>query len=162
MRFLRVAALLALAVGLSGCAQQQAVQYPPFPVQEYAKLKRTGTAAVTGQAFLRTKGGDVKVGAGSEILLIPVTSYSQVFYNAYKARKPLGPNDPAVKQYTLRTQADATGAFEFKAVPEGSYYLAGDVVWQAPTQFGLARQGGMIVKEISVRDGDQVKVMLTE
>lgn len=162
MRLFRVAAFLALAVGLTGCAQQQAVQYPPFPAQEYAKLKRTGTAAVTGQAFLRTKGGDVKVGAGSEILLIPATSYSRVFYNAYKARQPLGPTDPAVKQYTLRTQADATGAFEFKAVPEGSYFLAGDVVWQAPTQFGLARQGGMIVKEISVRDGDQLKVMLTE
>lgn len=162
MRFKRIATVFTLAIGLSGCAQQQVVHYPPFPAQEYAKLKQSGTAAVTGQAFLRTKGGDVKVGAGSEILLIPVTSYSQVFYNAYKTRQPLGPNDPAVKQYTLRAQADGTGSFEFKAVPEGSYYLAGDVVWQAPTQFGLARQGGMIVKEISVKDGDQLKIMLTE
>lgn len=162
MRLHRIAAFLTIAVGMSGCAQQQIVNYPPFPAHEYAKLKQTGTASVTGQAFLRTKGGDVKVGAGSEILLIPVTTYSQVFYNAYKAHRPLGPTDPEVKKYTLRTQADATGSFEFKSVPEGSYYVAGDVVWQAPTQWGLSRQGGMLVKELSVKDGDQVKVMLTE
>lgn len=162
MRLHRIAALLTIAVGISGCAQQQVVNYPPFPGHEYAKLKQTGTASVTGQAFLRTKGGDVKVGAGSEILLIPVTTYSQVFYNAYKAHRPLGPTDPAVKKYTFRTQADATGSFEFKSVPEGNYYVAGDVVWQAPTQWGLSRQGGMLVKGLSVKDGDQVKVMLTE
>lgn len=152
----------AATLAVTGCAQQQLVHFPPFPAAEYSKLERTGAGTVTGQAFLRTKGGDVKSGAGSEIQLIPATSYSAVYYNAYKARLPTDNPDPQAKQYTFRTQADATGGFEFKNVPKGRYYLAGEVTWMAPGPYGLSKQGGLLLKEVNVSDGAQVKIMLTQ
>lgn len=149
---------------VSACAPMQPapVAYPPFPESEYAKLQKTGDATVTGQVFMKTRGGDVKVGAGSEILLIPVTSYSRVFYSAYLADRPVSNHDERVKAYTIRTQADGTGSFRFKNVPPGKYYLTGDVVWEAPTRYGMTRQGGLIAKEIAVEPGSESNVMLTK
>lgn len=148
-------------MAVTGCAQKQMVSYPPFPAGEYAKLERTGTSTVTGQAFLRTQGGDIKTGAGNEIQLIPATTYSAVFYNAYKTQSPASDPDPQVKQYTFRTQADASGGFEFKNIPKGRYYLVGNVIWMAPGPYGLSKQGGLIIKEVNVSEGAQAKIMLT-
>ncbi|MFS0827627.1 hypothetical protein [Pseudomonas phoenicis] len=163
MRYIALSALAAVA--LYGCAPvptQQNVHYPPFPEAEYQTLPRIGDATVTGQVFLKTRGGDVKVGAGSEIQLFPVTSYSKVFYKAYQSKLPIDTPDPRVRQYTFRTQADATGSFDFKQVPAGQYYIGGLVTWEAPSKYGLASQGGYIAKEITVAPGSSQKVMLTE
>lgn len=157
--------LMACAATLSACAPMQQAQplaYPPFPTEEYAKLPRTGDAQVSGQAFMKTRGGDVKVGAGSEIVLIPVTSYSKVLYTAYLSNRPINTPDARAREFTIRTQADATGSFIFTGVPAGTYYLGGEVTWEAPTQYGLSKQGGFIAKEVTVAPGSKNTFMLTK
>jgi hypothetical protein len=70
-------AVAILAASMSvGCETPQTEKLPrmAFPVEEYEKLPTQGTGIVRGQAFLRTVGGDVKVGAGSKVALNPVTS----------------------------------------------------------------------------------------
>jgi len=111
---------------------------------------------------MKTVGGDVKFGAGSPVLLTPVTSYTEEWYNVAVVRgAPIGPADPALQKYVIHTQADGTGNFKFSDVPPGQYFLGSEVFWQAPTQFGLARQGGLIVVRVTVEDGRTTRQIVT-
>jgi hypothetical protein len=141
----------------------------PFPQAEYAALPKTGTGIVRGQVFMRTRGGDVKTGAGLEVVLNPVTSYSQQWYEVqYKATQgaliqKIENPDPRLAQYRRETTADAEGRFEFKNVPPGDYFVVGLVVWEAPSssQGSHVTQGGWIAKQITVKDGEEQHVILT-
>ena len=131
----------------------------PFPVSEYKKLPTEGSSKVKGQVFMKTRGGDVKVGAGNEVMLNPVTSYSLQWYNAsYKQGKPISQKDPRYDKYIFSTIADAQGNFEFTGIPGGEYFLVGSVTWEAPT---LGWQGGYIAKRIKISDGKVYRIILT-
>ncbi|WP_448647115.1 hypothetical protein [Pseudomonas mohnii] len=152
-----------LAVGiLSGCAQQRTISTGVFPEAEYKALPKEGTGIVKGQIFLKTVGGDVKYGAGIEVSLIPATSYSASAWEAYQTNSKLTPPDPRVKEYSIRTQSDGTGNFEFRDVPPGRYYIGGEVTWQIPTQFGLSRQGGWVMSQVTAKNGSESKVIITK
>lgn len=153
-----------LAIGLlAGCVQPiQPYNLGHFPALEYDALKREGTGTVTGQLFLKTVGGDVKFGAGEEVILLPVTSYSQKIEEAYNQNRPLGNMDSRLKMYNKTTQADGNGNFTFSAVPAGDYYAAGKVNWQAPTPYGLSTQGGYVMRRVSVSEGQTSKIILTK
>lgn len=155
-------ALLGLML-LAGCITQPPPQArSPFPAFEYAILPQSGTGVVEGQVFMRTVGGDVKFGAGSPVLLGPVTSYTEEWYNVAVIRGlPIGPADPALQKYTRQTQADGNGNFQFTDVPPGQYFLVSEVFWQAPTHFGLARQGGVIVVRVTAEDGRTTRQIVT-
>jgi hypothetical protein len=149
---------------LAGCASQpQPIVRIPFPAAEYAALPASGTGVVEGQLFLKTIGGDVKVGAGSEIGLNPITSYSEQWYDAsYNKRAPLTSADERLERYVRLTQADGSGNFKFTGVPPGRYFVTGVVLWQSPSQFGLTNQGGRLTNRITVTDGETTRTMLTK
>ncbi len=135
-----------------------------FPEHEYQSLARSGTAIIKGQAFLKTRGGDVKVAAGNEIILNPVTSYSNEWYEkAYVQGTPLVEPDSRLLNYVLRTVADGNGMFTFKNVPAGQYFVTTSVTWEAATgyQGALQMQGGTVTKRITVNDGDEIEVIVT-
>ena len=141
------------------------VQYPPISAEEYAPYLKAGTAQVTGQAFLKTRGGDVKVGAGSPVTLDPITSYSRPWWNnlgsiyQYRGMKP---DAPEFSQARKEIIADAQGRFVFSNVPAGSYFLRSEVTWEAPSTGYLPNiQGGLVFKEIVVKEGEKVDVILT-
>ena len=152
---------------LAGCAAQKKIQLVeriPFPENEYVQLQKTGTASVKGQAFLKTRGGDVKVAAGEEIILNPVTSYSTQWYEqAYLTQKMLSPADSRQEQYIIKTIGDGSGRFVFKNVPAGEYYLTARVVWESPTgyQGAMELQGGYFSKRIKVADREEMEIILT-
>lgn len=153
---------------LIGCAQQKTMINPvlriPFPEDEYMRLPSTGMATVKGQAFLKTRGGDVKTTAGNEIVLNPVTSYSDQWYKvAYLQNMPIQEPDPRLWEYTKKQVADADGRFTFKNVPAGDYYVTTGVFWEAPTgyQGALVKQGGIISKKITIKDNEEVETILT-
>lgn len=160
----------ALAATLVGCAAPvryalEPLQRPPFPEAEYATLPKSGKGTVSGQAFMKTVGGDVKLGAGSTINLNPVTSYSKWASENRAYAGGVTPYDPRLLQYMRQTIADGSGRFSFKDVPDGEYFVTGAVTWQA-VQGGayprLAQQGGVIWKMITVKNGESVEVMLTQ
>ena len=69
-----------------GCATMQPQRVPRtavFNEDEYATYAGDGTATITGQAFVKTRGGDVKFGAGNKVFLNPVTTYSTEWYQKY-------------------------------------------------------------------------------
>ena len=138
------------------------VERVAFPESEYASLPQSGSATVSGQAFLKTRGGDVKTAAGNDVLLNPVTSYSLQWYEqSYLGGKRLTDPDPRQDHYIRKTIADGDGRFTFSDVPSGDYFLVALVVWEAPTGYGLASQGGYVAKRITVRDGDKLQEVVT-
>jgi hypothetical protein len=160
----RLTGILIVTLCACGCQETPPVARIPFPQAEYAALPKTGTGVVRGQAFLKTRGGDVKTAAGSLVWLNPATSYAEQWYEVgYLKDSPLEPVDPRVRQYNLETVADAEGRFEFRNVPPGDYFLATQVVWEAPTGYrgSPVPQGGLVAKRITVRDGQEQQVVLT-
>lgn len=133
-----------------------------FPVAEYSSLAHSGTGTVEGQVFMKTVGGDVKYGAGSEVILNPVTSYSEQWYDAsYDLHRPMSPADSRQAQYVLTIQADGSGNFKFSNVPPGKYFVTSSVFWQIPSQFGLSRQGGMMTNRITVTNDQVTRSIIT-
>tara|TARA_R110001583_G_scaffold39090_2_gene125632 strand:- start:142 stop:666 length:525 start_codon:yes stop_codon:yes gene_type:complete len=151
---------------LSGCAQQQKLQSRiPFPQEEYDALPKTGSARVTGEAFLKTVGGDIKYAAGNTVYLNPVTSYSKEwFQKQYVQGIRLVDADPRIHEYAIQAVADGQGKFEFINVPSGKFYLVTHVTWVAATGYkgALQQQGGLIVKYIYVDGGDNQNIILTK
>jgi hypothetical protein len=148
-----------------GCAYQmpEPVERIAFPASEYDALAKTGTGIVKGQAFLKTRGGDVKVAAGNEITLNPVTSYSeQWFMTGYVEKKPLTEHDPRYEEYIMTTIADGDGRFTFQNVPPGRYYLTTAIVWEVPSYGAYPSQtGARVCKVVEVANDKTVNVVLT-
>ena len=164
----RILLAAAIAATLAACAAPNPyvppapIQRPAFPEAEYQALRTTGTATVTGQVFLKTRGGDVKVGAGNPVYLNPVTSYSTFAWTHHKEVQGMTEPDPRIHKYMRTTTADGSGRFSFKDVPAGRYYVTGLVSWEAPQAGRLVRQGGTIWKEITIKDGEAIEVMVTQ
>lgn len=158
---------LLLAAVLAGCASQQArttVQRIPFPDHEYSQLAKDGNSTLRGQIFMKTRGGDIKFGAGQEIILNPVTSYSDQWYEEhYRKGMALSPMDNRQQTYLRKKISDGSGRFEFKNIPTGEYYVSGVVTWESPTgyQGALQKQGGQIAKKIRVGEKEEIEVILS-
>ncbi|WP_175185685.1 prealbumin-like fold domain-containing protein [Achromobacter animicus] len=165
------------AVLLSACTppQQRAYVPPapppapeiprvPFSEAEHNALKKTGTGGLTGQAFLRTEGGDVKTAAGSTVYIEPATSVTkQRFEVTCKGRKALaGKQDPRADKFIRETIADAEGKFKFNDLPPGAYYLITHVRWSAPTRYGLSPQGGWLMKRVDIENKKTAEVLMIE
>ena len=146
----------------SGCVSK--IKRIPFPIEEYNVLSKTGNASLTGQAFMKTLGGDVKYAAGCDILLSPITSYSQQWYNeSYLLNKPIEDPDPQLYEYTYKTLGDAEGRFAFNNIPEGNYYLITTIIWYTATGFNysLEPQGGTIAEKIYLKENENLNIVFT-
>ena len=48
----------------------------PYSDEEHRPYTQKGNSVIVGQAFLKTRGGDVKYGAGDNVYLLPRTAYT--------------------------------------------------------------------------------------
>lgn len=159
MKKLLIAATAAL---LSGCVSiPKPANLPPFPQAEYEKLKLDGTEKLTGQAFLKTMGGDVKVAAGSQVVLMPKTSYTDFQFATCMGPVRCNKEDMRAAKYEKVTIADAQGKFEFDNIAPGEYYVQTSVTWMRPSTYGLVTEGGALMSAASVKPGQNNTVMVT-
>ena len=87
---------LCLLLCTIGCATIPKPRTVEFIESEYDPYAGSGTGTIAGQAFFRTRGGDVKFGAGCEVHLNPVTSYSTEWFERYvKNYETLQEPDPS-------------------------------------------------------------------
>ncbi|WP_157033060.1 hypothetical protein [Halomonas sp. S2151] len=154
------------ATALTGCQIPATIPVErtvAYPANEYSQLETTGTSSINGQLFLRTRGGDVKYGAGSEITITPVTSYSQEEVMIIERGRIPAPADPRAEKYTRKVIADGSGRFKVENLPSGEYYVAGDVFWAISGQpLYMPRQGTTVVKKTVINPGETINLMLTE
>lgn len=149
-------------IGLMGCHAAPQPRMVQFDEAEYTRYGSDGTGAITGQAFLKTRAGDVKYGAGCTVILNPVTSYSTEWYTRWVVGGvALEPGDQRASKYTRQVIADGEGRFAFQGLPEGEYYVASQIIWEYPTRYGLSTTGGNVYAQVSVTEGETETIVLT-
>ena len=156
-----VLAIALLFCTLGGCItpQERTAVYNPA---ELAPYSRTGTGKITGQAFLKTVGGDVKYGAGNAVWTHPVTSLTtEWFSKAIVQGIPLVAGNPHTDDYRRTTVADAEGRFEFDNLPPADYYVTCAINWGVPGEFGVEPTGGIAYAKATVRNGETAKAIVT-
>lgn len=119
-------------------------------------------ATVTGQAFMKTRGGDVKYGAGNQVSMTPFSDHGLEFVrnrtmNDYP--KIVGLH-PRFFEYVKTTRADGEGNFAFRDVPEGEYLFFTTIKWTYYNgQFDLPAGGTPWARIVVTKDTP--KVILT-
>jgi hypothetical protein len=147
------------ALLLSACTVQRTAVYDP---REYAPYAGTGTGKITGQAFLKTVGGDVKYAAGNMITLHPVTSLTREWFEKMVVQGvPLGAGNPHSDDLRRLVQADAEGRFTFDHLPPGDYYVTTNLTWGVPTSIGVTPTGGIAHAKTHVVNGQTTQVIVT-
>lgn len=157
-----IAACLAAAF-LQSCVSAPTI-VSSFDATEAAFIKAQGSGAISGQAFLRRNDGMVVYAAGSDVILIPRTTYAAERMNAlYRGGKfnnmvpDPATTDPQYVAMTKRVRADGEGRFRFENVADGDYYVVTRVLWIV----GNSPQGGSLMETASVRGGQAVDLIMT-
>jgi hypothetical protein len=133
-----------------------------FLESEFAPYAGNGTSKIIGQAFLKTKGGDVKFGAGVEVVLVPVTAYTtEQYVVGILGGRLLEKQHPAYFKYRRTRVGDGSGNFEFENMPAGEYYLSCIITWLVAGPYGLESSGGVAHAKVKVGSGESVKVIVT-
>lgn len=165
-KFLLIAAVAVIVA--TACTPRYKTFTPlPFDEREYNALPKTGTGVVKGQVFAKTKGGDVKKGAGNNVMLIPATSYGTQRYREQiiGGKFTSIPEDSRYAKYVLETITDGDGRFTFNNVPPGKYYAVSHITWQViitNRYYPVTEtQGGKVHKEIEIKNGQTIEVILT-
>lgn len=157
--------LLTLAVLLTGCATAPSVPTPPlvaFNPDEAKWAQGTGTAIVEGQAFLKTRGGDVKYGAGNSVYLMPHTPHSFDWMVRVTGDLSTAPTiDPALEALVRKTTASGDGRFKFENLPAGPYLVVTTVTWEVPGAYSSSIQGGYVGTPVTATEGRTVSVIVT-
>jgi hypothetical protein len=152
---------LVITAVFAGCVPPRTYQMvTPFDESEFAPYAGDGTSTIQGQAFLKTRGGEVRYAAGNTVSLIPVTSYSSEIWRASLAGFRTT-TDPRFDTYIRRVIADGFGNFEFKNIPAGEYYLECPIFWEVPGPYGLSSTGSWVKKQVKVAPGETLKTVLT-
>lgn len=155
---LRIIHVLVAISGLS-CAALQPYQMQTVSVPgQYSIYAQQGTAIITGQAFLKTRGGDVKYAAGNTIFLIPITPHTEEYVSVavIQRRVPVSGYQAPPQNAIRKVIGDGEGRFQFTTIPAGEYYILTDITWEVPSRTGSTRTGGTAYARVSVADGQSV------
>ena len=155
---------------LAGCAAPAPyVMKTEFNTNDLASYTYKGSASISGQAFLKTRGGDVRYGAGNDVFITPATAYTQEIVKFITERgrdvtiyqaAPTG-NDKVLAGYIRKATADGQGNFSFSGLTPGNYYIECGVFWDTGAKYG-GTTGSMIRKLVRVSAGESQRIMLTE
>ncbi len=126
-------------------------------ISEYAPYQQaSGECSVTGQAFMRQIGGGVVFAAGSDVELIPWTTYFD------RAATQTVEMQALHNECIRRVVADGHGEFRFDRVPCGRWVILTTVSWSVPNKYGwLEEQGGGLAKRVELRPGETLRIVLT-
>lgn len=168
LMFRRFLGIVAACSTLAACASPYTIK-SAFNPTDVAWSRQSGNSFIYGQAFLRTRGGDVRTCAGNKVILFPKSAYSTEIYNVYQqeiARKAhyskVINRDPDALVYKRETRCDVSGNFHFDNLPVGDWYLATRVVWEARSYgYGLSPQGGTIFTPVHTNTNENTEVILT-
>jgi hypothetical protein len=166
MRRLMTIVFLPLALSsITGCAYQ--MKTPPNQGQVF--FTDPAGANISGEAFVKTKTGEIRKGSDATVYLIPVTDYSREWFEHYILRgETVTGKDPRSFASVRAASVDTDGRFQFLHVPAGRYYLTCTVQYQRSNlrlgriNFGLRTlQRAEAYAEIIVGSGQNAEVAVT-
>lgn len=162
MKKIQAALAVAVATSLVACVAQKPVAQINVPFDEAAYLQYTtpGQGSITGQGFLRQRGGGVVTCAGDTVMLLPAT----VFFRSVVAQARGGAqftafsSDPRYKYMVRMGRCDAQGNFSFANLPAGAWLVATRVGWEVAN----SPQGGTLLREVALSSGGTQHVLLSD
>jgi hypothetical protein len=155
--------LLAAGAVFTGCATHQSMEMKTkFDYEQHKPYTQPGNNSIKGQGFMRQQGGGVVTCAGSAVYLMPKTSFFGEAIDLYRSGRTPQPTepvlDPAYKAVLKQSQCDAQGNFSFAQLPDGEWFILTEVRWMV----GYAPQGGKLMRQVHVANGENMQVLLTE
>lgn len=156
-KYVFAAALVMAIVVSGGCVSKYTMKTEPdYDVKAFHA--NIGTGEITGEAFLRTNGGEVKTAAGLAVRAIPVTEYTTELYNnVYLPNRELS-NPPASGIPAVVATANSRGEFTIKGLAPGKYYVVSYISWYYMQN---SITGAYAVAEAIVESGKTTKVLVT-
>jgi hypothetical protein len=147
-----------VSIFFSSCAPAYKMR-GTFNPEDHEPFLGDGSSSISGQAFLKTRGGDVKYAAGNQIFLIPATAYTNEMFTAGATRR-VDPSsfDYRLRNYTKITVGDGEGRFSFANIKAGNYYVLTTITWAAGR---YAQTGGDVFQYVTVEDGENKNIILT-
>lgn len=135
--------------------------YPPGSPADYAAFLRPGKGILDGQAFLTTRGGEVRLAAGRVVTLDPVTTLSRAWFRtvgSVAGRFEEAPADTLFLRARRTATVDAQGKFRFADLAPGMYYVRTIVSWEVANEI----QGGLVADSVGVNDSRESSAILHE
>lgn len=132
----------------------------PYNPDDFILEKQAGTGKISGQAFLKTLGGDVKYGAGCTVFCLESTPYTDELYYAAERRQLIDERtlNPDFKLHARQVVANGEGEFTFPNLPAGKYYVYTTITWYI-TRY--RQSGGGVQAEVNLGDGESKNIILT-
>ncbi len=164
MRSVPVALFIVLSLFSLACAiRQPYVIQAPFIEEQWQQGRQSGTASITGQAFLKTVGGSIKTCAGEKVVLLPYNPYTAELYEVARRGQAGQPTnlDPRIRDYARFEICNAQGDFSFEGLPAGRWLISTKVVWEIPQRYGSSIQGGDVAAIVETVGGRATKCFLT-
>ncbi len=146
-------------VALAACATGPMPMVTQFSPETQEACSGTGTGTITGQAFRRTLGGDVRYAAGNEVILMAADAHTREFAQRLSQGQSVEA-DARIDDYIRTTIADDEGEFRFNNLPPCRYIVIAHVFWQVPDPL-YPNQGGVLADEVTVSEGETVELILT-
>lgn len=152
--------VLLMALGALGCAPRETVTVDADVSQEdLAPYQAPGTASVTGQGFMRQRGGTVVTCAGEDVYLVPdlppIRNAIQALAGGHEVElagaRRWGPA-------AHRSQCDAQGNFAFENLPAATWQVLTTVSWEVDRR----PQGGGLARVVTTTEGEVTNVLLTD
>ncbi len=124
-------ALLLVPVGCMTATSRILARQQTYVATEYAPYLARGTAELSGQAFVKDRGGEVIYGAEDSVYLFPATRYTDEWWQrTLMEGKYLSAPDPRSLAFMRTAVADERGRFRFRSLPAGKYYLVCTITWE--------------------------------
>lgn len=152
------AAFLLISCGTA--YKQPMFMHHSFSLVDYSAYQKTGQGSISGQAFLKQKGGGVVTCAGNDVFLVPDSGYfRELLVHAKMNSNPLNDVDKElIRKVRLATQCDAQGNFVFEQIPYAKWILVTGVNWAV----GNRKQGGGLIKYLEITNNKPLKIILSD
>ncbi len=135
-----------------------------FDDAEVTWFKSKGTGTITGVAKFKSKSGEVRYGKEFRIELMPSCTYTEErLQHIYKNKQsgavfledgiPTFTPDPEGYHDTIKMMCDEDGAFAYKDLPAGDYYIIAFMLWD--------ETGGGLMQRVTLTEGATKHIEMT-